>query len=151
MITIINQVDYWLKASWLEELKVSDPNSSKIEEITLAMSNFYETQHHIVDDSEDESISDAKRMVAHIARVKLKYGSDYDVWLKWAESLYNISSDFTVTSTARNWVQDKTWKFEKQIDAVEKREILVGYKEHDRKRGRGDIDKDLAVIKGEEV
>lgn len=80
-----------------------------------------------------------------------KAGLDYDEWWAWAQSLYSIdycvnSNQFVVTSKARTWETDMSWGFADQISCKEKVEQLVGYKIRDRKRGRGDMEKDLADV-----
>ena len=49
-----------------------------------------------------------------------------------------------VTSHARAWDDEVTWSFGDRISALEKIEILIGYKIADRARGRGDAEADLA-------
>lgn len=76
-------------------------------------------------------------------------GVDYEEWLKWAESLYSINKEGNkvfLRSNARDWKEDREWDFNFEIDAKEKRLQLVGWKIHDRNRGRGDMSKDLSKL-----
>jgi hypothetical protein len=82
------------------------------------------------------------RRAEHVERVTNKYGN-YDEWFTWAKSLYIIHLNFTVESTARNWQEERSWACIDEIDALEKVEQLVYYKEYDRNRGRGDMVSDL--------
>jgi hypothetical protein len=71
---------------------------------------------------------------------------DFEVWMDWAKSLYAITYDaglYEVKSKARDWKDDRVWKFEHNIDCLEKIEQLIGYKIYDRKRGRGDMGEDV--------
>ena len=66
-------------------------------------------------------------------------------WIEWAKSLYSIEDMggmYTVTSRC----SDGVWELEYEVDALEKVWQLIGYKEYDRKRGRGCVEEDL--IKG---
>ncbi len=73
-----------------------------------------------------------------------KQGIDYEDWVEWANSLYVIEPSLNsviVRSNAKDW--DKIWEVDSHIDGLLKIEQLIGYKIHDRKRGRGDMEKDL--------
>lgn len=72
-----------------------------------------------------------------------KHGETYEVWLQWANTLYTITPEFKVISNAVEWKEERSWDCGTEIDCLEKIEQLIGYKEFDRKRGRGDINKDL--------
>lgn len=91
----------------------------------------------------------AKDAIERENKIKSKledHGIEYDEWIAWAESLYTIEkvdSKFLLRSNARDWVEERNWIFDFDIDAKEKRFQLVGYKIHDRKRGRGSMEKDL--------
>jgi len=63
-------------------------------------------------------------------RVQDKYNNFAD-WLVWAESLYIIHEDFTVESIALKWSEQKTWITSSRIEALEKIEQLINYKEYD--------------------
>lgn len=63
-------------------------------------------------------------------RIGEKFGN-YTDWLKWAESLYDITPDFTVVSKARDWEEEKSWCFSDRISCLEKIEQLIYWKEYD--------------------
>ena len=63
-------------------------------------------------------------------RIRGHHGSFAD-WLQWAESLYKIHDDFTVESLAVEWKEEKKWATDSKIEALEKIEQLLMYKEYD--------------------
>ena len=71
-------------------------------------------------------------------------GIKYDDWIKWANSLYDITLEFKVISHAANWKEEKSWLCDSDIGCLERIETLIGYKIADRKRGNGSEEKDLA-------
>lgn len=88
--------------------------------------------------------AEARKIKAVQDRMCAKYGPD---WYMWAKSLYTIDDNYTVTSAARDWSEERQWLCGCQSEALEKIEQLIEYKEYDRNRGRGDMDKDLVDVK----
>lgn len=93
----------------------------------------------------ESQLIEAGLMLRHYRLVKRieDSGINYDEWLEWAMSLYSITSDFKVISKARDWKEEKSWDCDSNVGARERIEILVGYKIKDRKRGHGDMLKDI--------
>lgn len=76
-------------------------------------------------------------------RLDVEYG---DEWRDWAKSLYNLRVEVgvhRVSSSAKDWKENKEWSFSNRSDALLKVEQLIQYKVYDRSRGRGDVSKDL--------
>jgi hypothetical protein len=76
-------------------------------------------------------------------RLNLNFGAE---WRQWATSLYSLTDTNSVTSSARDWKEAKTWQFTKRSDALLQVEKLIRYKVYDRCRGRGDAEQDLAQV-----
>lgn len=75
---------------------------------------------------------------------RLEGGVSITEWLEWAFSQYQVSevdSTFTVSSSC----SPKSWTFDYEAEALEKVAQLVGWKEVDRKRGRGCMMEDLMI------
>lgn len=98
---------------------------------------------HELAEANKRRLRNEKRMDNLKARVA-KTGMTFDEWLAWAKSLYDITSEFTVVSRAANWSVDMSWDHKEYIDALEKVEQLVRYKDYDRQRGRGSYIADLS-------
>jgi hypothetical protein len=79
-----------------------------------------------------------------IARVT-KSGIEYNNWIEWANSLYEITPEFKVISHAVERKKEMSWECDSDIGCLERIETLIGYKIADRKRGIGDENKDLAI------
>jgi hypothetical protein len=77
-------------------------------------------------------------------------GVEYSVWEEWAHSLYEVTKQgdgsLLVKSNARDWKVDMSWTVDSDLGALEKVYKLVAYKIQDRKRGSGDILRDLGLI-----
>lgn len=82
---------------------------------------------------------------ARITKKVNQLGHTYDQWYDWATSLYTITSEFKVISSARDWDEEMSWEMPDAPSALEKVEQLVGYKIYDRNRGRGNMDKDMEI------
>jgi hypothetical protein len=72
-------------------------------------------------------------------------GSD---WWEMAQKLYPIVQNaetnmYVVTSEAKEWTEGKEWEFTYKYEALEKVQQLVLWKHLDRKRGTGNVEKDL--------
>lgn len=70
-------------------------------------------------------------------------------WWEMCMKLYTITEqngEFVVESMAREWEEEKKWAFTFKVEAMEKVEQLVKWKDLDRKRGFGDRDQDIEKI-----
>jgi hypothetical protein len=94
----------------------------------------------IITNQSNKESAENRRIKAVEDRMTAKYGAD---WFTWAKSLYTIDDNYTVTSAARDWEEPKEWACGCKSEAMEKIEQLIFYKEYDRNRGHGDMDKDL--------
>lgn len=90
-------------------------------------------------------LEDANLSLRHHQLVKRVTESnvDYAEWWEWAQSLYSVDSYFRVVSKARDWKEVVSWECDSEIGAKERIEKLIGYKILDRKRGHGNMGKDL--------
>lgn len=80
-------------------------------------------------------------------RVETATGVDFNTWWSWAKSLYKIgptlSGGMRVESFAREWDKPMVWEFDSEYNCQKKVWQLCGYKIYDRKRGRGNMERDL--------
>ena len=77
-----------------------------------------------------------------------KRGGENGEWFQLVRMFYFIdknSDGYTVRSAAANWKEQPTWgPFGHKFEALTKVDELIKFKIHDRKRGFGDHDKDIA-------
>ena len=85
--------------------------------------------------TDEEKASAKRKMETRLANLKKQikeyHGLNFDEWLKWAKSLYTITDDFKVVSTAKNWKEEQSWECGCEVAALEKIAKLLQYKEYD--------------------
>lgn len=82
---------------------------------------------------------------------KREYESKYagEDWWETVKKMYKIEEQgnkWVVVSNARDWKKTRDWEHATKYEALEHLQKLVMYKDHDRKAGHGDRDKDLERV-----
>ena len=85
----------------------------------------------VIERENEKRRAEERRFNALKSRIEDKYEMDFEEWYERAKAMYVITEKFTVISKACNWKEEKKWKCESKIDAIEKVEQLIDYKYYD--------------------
>lgn len=85
----------------------------------------------VIEDKMQIERAEQRRLEELKTRIESKYEMDFEEWYQRAKAMYTITDKFTVISNACNWKEEKKWKFNSKIDAIEKVEQLIDYKYYD--------------------
>lgn len=90
-----------------------------------------------------KSLLDTEMSAAEKDFLQKNLGSD---WWELGKKLYPITqegNEWVVKSTAAEWKEEKSWKYDYKFQALEQVELLMKYKNHDRNKGVGNSERDL--------